>query len=63
MAFIQCAGSPGRNCLPHCSRICCKDSLKRCSYVSDAYSQDADIGVYYTDIRARDPANTPGTGA
>ena len=29
-------------------------SLKQCTYVSDAYGKDADISVYYIDIRAID---------
>ncbi|MEA3276521.1 MAG: FAD-dependent oxidoreductase [Pseudomonadota bacterium] len=54
VAFIQCAGSRDRNHLLHCSRICCMASLKQCTYVSDAYGEDADISVYYIDIRAID---------
>jgi len=54
VAFIQCAGSRDRNYLLHCSRICCMASLKQCTYVSDAYGKDADISVYYIDIRAID---------
>jgi quinone-modifying oxidoreductase subunit QmoA len=54
VAFIQCAGSRDRNYLMHCSRICCMASLKQCTYVSDAYGDEADISVYYIDIRAID---------
>lgn len=54
VAFIQCAGSRDRNYLMHCSRICCMATLKQCTYVSDAYGEDADINVYYIDIRAID---------
>ena len=54
VAFIQCAGSRDRNHLMHCSRICCMASLKQCTYVSDAYGEEADISVYYIDIRAID---------
>jgi len=54
VAFIQCAGSRDHNYLMHCSRICCMASLKQCTYVSDAYGTDADISVYYIDIRAID---------
>jgi quinone-modifying oxidoreductase subunit QmoA len=54
VAFIQCAGSRDRNHLLHCSRICCMASLKQCTYVSDAFGTDADISVYYIDIRAID---------
>ena len=54
VAFIQCAGSRDRNHLLHCSRICCMASLKQCTYVADAYRDDADISIYYIDIRAID---------
>ena len=54
IAFIQCAGSRDRNHLLHCSRICCMASLKQCTYVAEAWGQDADIRVYYIDIRAID---------
>jgi quinone-modifying oxidoreductase subunit QmoA len=54
VAFIQCAGSRDRNHLLHCSRICCMASMKQCTYVVDAYGADADISVYYIDLRAID---------
>ncbi len=54
VAFIQCAGSRDRNYLLHCSRICCMASLKQTTYVADAYGDDADISIYYIDIRAID---------
>ena len=54
VAFIQCAGSRDHNHLLHCSRICCMASLKQCTYVANAYGDDADISVYYIDIRAID---------
>jgi quinone-modifying oxidoreductase subunit QmoA len=53
VAFIQCAGSRDHNHLLHCSRICCMASLKQTTYVTDAYP-DADVSVYYIDIRAID---------
>jgi len=53
VAFIQCAGSRDQNHLLHCSRICCMASLKQSTYVTDAYP-DADVSVYYIDIRAID---------
>ncbi len=53
VAFIQCAGSRDRNYLKHCSRICCMASLKQSTYVTDAY-EDANVSVYYIDIRAID---------
>ncbi len=52
VAFIQCAGSRDRNHLLHCSRICCMASLKQCTYVADAWGTDADVSVYYIDLRA-----------
>ena len=54
VAFIQCAGSRDRNHLLHCSRICCMASFKQCTYVIDAYGADAEINVYYIDLRAID---------
>lgn len=54
IAFIQCAGSRDRNHLLHCSRICCMASLKQCTYVADAWGKDADVSVYYIDLRAID---------
>jgi len=54
VAFIQCAGSRDRNHLLHCSRICCMASFKQCTYVLDAFGDEADISVYYIDLRAID---------
>jgi quinone-modifying oxidoreductase subunit QmoA len=54
IAFIQCAGSRDRNYLLHCSRICCMASLKQATYIADAYGDDADINIYYIDIRSID---------
>jgi quinone-modifying oxidoreductase subunit QmoA len=54
VAFIQCAGSRDRNHLYHCSRICCMASLKQTTYVTGAWGEDADVTVYYIDIRAID---------
>ena len=54
IAFIQCAGSRDRNHLLHCSRICCMASLKQTHYVVDAYGDDAQVSIYYIDIRAID---------
>jgi quinone-modifying oxidoreductase subunit QmoA len=54
IAFIQCAGSRDRSHLLHCSRICCMASLKQCTYVADAWGAEADVTVYYIDIRAID---------
>ena len=54
VAFIQCAGSRDRNHLLHCSRICCMASLKQTHYVTGAYPDDADVTIYYIDIRAID---------
>lgn len=54
VAFIQCAGSRDRNHLLHCSRICCMATLKQTTYVTDAFADEADVAVYYIDIRAID---------
>ncbi len=54
IAFIQCAGSRDRNHLRHCSRICCMATLKQSTYVQQTYGDDADVTVYYIDIRAID---------
>ena len=54
VAFIQCAGSRDRNYLLHCSRICCMASLKQATYMVDAYGDDADVSIYYIDIRSID---------
>lgn len=54
VAFIQCAGSRDRNYLKHCSRICCMASLKQSTYVTEKYGDDANVSIYYIDIRAID---------
>ena len=54
VAFIQCAGSRDRNHLLHCSRICCTASLKQATYVGEQYPDDADISIYYIDMRVID---------
>ncbi len=54
VAFIQCAGSRDHNHLRHCSRICCMASLKQSTYVSEKYGEDADVTIYYIDIRSID---------
>ncbi len=54
VAFIQCAGSRDRNHLLHCSRICCMASLKQTTYVLDTYGDEAQVSIYYIDIRAID---------
>jgi quinone-modifying oxidoreductase subunit QmoA len=54
VAFIQCAGSRDRNHLTHCSRICCMASLKQSTYVREKFGDDAEVSIYYIDIRAID---------
>ncbi|MEW6330875.1 MAG: CoB--CoM heterodisulfide reductase iron-sulfur subunit A family protein [Pseudomonadota bacterium] len=54
VAFIQCAGSRDRNHLKHCSRICCMASLKQSTYVREKFADDANVSIYYIDIRAID---------
>ena len=51
IAFIQCAGSRDENYQKHCSGVCCMGSLKQTRYVREQYP-DADICVFYIDIRA-----------
>jgi quinone-modifying oxidoreductase subunit QmoA len=51
VAFVQCAGSRDENYLKHCSGVCCMGSLKQARYVREQYP-DADIFVFYIDIRA-----------
>ncbi len=51
IAFVQCAGSRDENYLRQCSGVCCMASLKQARYVRAQYP-DADIYVFYIDIRA-----------
>jgi quinone-modifying oxidoreductase subunit QmoA len=51
VAFVQCAGSRDENYQKHCSGVCCMGSLKQTRYVREQYP-DADIFVFYIDIRA-----------
>jgi quinone-modifying oxidoreductase subunit QmoA len=51
VAFVQCAGSRDENYLKHCSGVCCMGSLKQARYVRDQIPE-ADISVFYIDIRA-----------
>src|SRR5208282_3907844 len=53
VALIQCAGSRDLNHLPYCSRICCLASLKHAAYARAQYA-DAQVDIYYIDIRAHD---------
>ncbi len=52
IAFIQCAGSRDENHMKACSSVCCLASLKHATYVREQYP-DAEICIYYIDIRAR----------
>lgn len=51
VAFVQCAGSRDDNYLKHCSGVCCMGSLKQTRYVREQ-NPDAEISVFYIDIRA-----------
>ncbi len=51
VAFVQCAGSRDENYLSYCSGVCCMASLKQARYVREQVP-DADITVYYIDIRS-----------
>ncbi|MEK7712086.1 MAG: heterodisulfide reductase subunit A, partial [Pseudomonadota bacterium] len=37
-----------------CSRICCMASLKQTTYVREKFGDDANVSIYYIDIRAID---------
>jgi len=52
IAFVQCAGSRDENHLKACSSVCCLASLKHATYIREQYP-DAEISIYYIDIRAR----------
>lgn len=52
IAFVQCAGSRDENHLHACSNVCCLASLKQATYVR-AQFPDAQIVIFYIDIRAR----------
>jgi quinone-modifying oxidoreductase subunit QmoA len=52
IAFVQCAGSRDENHLHACSNVCCLASLKQATYVRAQYP-DAQIVIFYIDIRAR----------
>ncbi len=49
--FAQCAGSRDENHLAYCSGVCCLASLKQSMYIRELYP-DAEITIYYIDIRA-----------
>lgn len=53
VAFVQCAGSRDENHLPFCSGVCCLASMKQATYVREQYP-DAQIYIFYIDIRATD---------
>lgn len=57
VAFVQCAGSRDDNHLPFCSGICCLASMKQANYVREQYP-DAEITIFYIDIRATDRLET-----
>jgi len=52
IAFVQCAGSRDENHLHACSNVCCLASLKQATYARAQYP-DAEIVIFYIDIRAR----------
>ncbi|MGB1110547.1 MAG: heterodisulfide reductase subunit A, partial [Gammaproteobacteria bacterium] len=55
IAFIQCAGSRDANYLRHCSGMCCMASLRQASHVMDARGDNAQVSVYYIDMRLSGP--------
>jgi heterodisulfide reductase subunit A len=51
VVFIQCVGSRDRGGNEYCSRVCCMYTAKQAHMVRDKIP-DADLTVYYTDVRA-----------
>ncbi len=52
IAFINCVGSRNmRRDIPYCSRICCMNAIKD-SLIIKEYIHDAEIYIFYIDIRA-----------
>jgi heterodisulfide reductase subunit A len=51
VVFIQCVGSRDKQTNEYCSRVCCMYTAKQAHMVKDKIP-DADLIVYYTDVRA-----------
>ncbi len=52
IAYVQCAGSRDRSIgVPYCSRVCCMYALKQATLLRH-YVHDADVTLFYMDIRA-----------
>ena len=51
VVFIQCVGSRDKEGNEYCSRVCCMYTAKQAHMVRDKIP-DADLTVYYTDVRA-----------
>jgi heterodisulfide reductase subunit A len=51
VVFIQCVGSRDKKGNEYCSRVCCMYTAKQAHMVRDKIP-DADLTVYYTDVRA-----------
>jgi len=51
VVFIQCVGSRDKKGNEYCSRVCCMYTAKQAHMVHDKIP-DADLTVYYTDVRA-----------
>jgi heterodisulfide reductase subunit A len=51
VVFIQCVGSRDKSGNEYCSRVCCMYTAKQAHMVRDKIP-DADLTVYYTDVRA-----------
>ena len=54
VAFVLCAGSCDKNHLRHCSRVCCAAALKQAACVTGRLGDEADVTLYYVDIRVTD---------
>jgi heterodisulfide reductase subunit A len=51
VVFVQCVGSRDKEGNEYCSRVCCMYTAKQAHMVRDKIP-DADLTVYYTDVRA-----------
>jgi heterodisulfide reductase subunit A len=55
IAMVQCVGSRDLKTNPHCSQVCCMVAMKNAQLIKQEYP-DADITIYYIDIRTPDKA-------
>ncbi len=55
IGMVQCVGSRDLKTNPHCSQVCCMVAMKNAQLIHQEYP-DADITIYYIDIRTPDKA-------